>query len=127
MKSFGARATGQRLERMRTSAQWVLSPEGPGFVRNPWPIRAGLRDADAARSTLSAFLCGGKRRVPSAPLPALDPRANWRRSAGRGFRATWLGPAQVEHVLPWWRGVETRDAPEPAPLSWPKALPLPLD
>jgi len=29
--------------------------------------------------------------------------------------------------VPWWRGVERADAPPPAPLSWPRALPFPLD
>ena len=38
-------------------------------------------------------------------------------------------PAQVDHVVPWWRGVDLVDVPAAAlqPLTWPKALPFPLD
>jgi L-ascorbate metabolism protein UlaG (beta-lactamase superfamily) len=36
-------------------------------------------------------------------------------------------PALVDGVVPWWRAVERRDAPVAEPLSWPKALPFPLD
>jgi L-ascorbate metabolism protein UlaG (beta-lactamase superfamily) len=99
LKSFGDRARGERLERMRDSPLWVRQQDGDGDVRegfrNRQPIRAGLRDAQAARPTLSEFLCGGTRRVPSAPLPAIDPREAWRRVPGDGLRATWLGHSTV--------------------------------
>jgi L-ascorbate metabolism protein UlaG (beta-lactamase superfamily) len=36
-------------------------------------------------------------------------------------------PAQVDSVTPWWRTVEQRDVAPVAPLSWPKAMPFPLD
>ena len=36
-------------------------------------------------------------------------------------------PAEVEGVRPWWRGVDTRTVQAPELLSWPKALPFPLD
>jgi L-ascorbate metabolism protein UlaG (beta-lactamase superfamily) len=36
-------------------------------------------------------------------------------------------PAQVASVTPWWRAVETQAAGPIEPLSWPKALPFPLD
>jgi L-ascorbate metabolism protein UlaG (beta-lactamase superfamily) len=37
-------------------------------------------------------------------------------------------PVQVDHVTPWWRGVERRGAAAAIePLSWPRALPFPLD
>jgi L-ascorbate metabolism protein UlaG (beta-lactamase superfamily) len=65
-----------------------------GF-RNRHPIRAGLRDAQAPRPTLGEFLCGGMRRVPNAPLPAIDPLEAWRRAPGNGLRATWLGHSTV--------------------------------
>ena len=35
-------------------------------------------------------------------------------------------PAQVDSVTPWWRGVETTDAPQ-KPMSWPKQLAWPAD
>jgi L-ascorbate metabolism protein UlaG (beta-lactamase superfamily) len=99
LKSFGDRARGKRLERMRASPLWVQQQGSDGDVhggfRNRQPIRAGLRDASAARPTLSEFLCGGIRRVPSAPLPAIDPREAWRRTPGDGLRATWLGHSTV--------------------------------
>ncbi len=60
MKSLGARASGARLERMRASAQWVAHgtyPDGArpacdpgGAFRNRFPVRPGLRDAQAPRA-----------------------------------------------------------------------------
>ena len=90
MKSLGKRAAGLRLERMQASERW----SGDGF-RNVHPITPGLRDLSAPRPTLSDFLCGGARRVPGAPLPALDPLAHWTRPPDTGLRATWLGHSTV--------------------------------
>jgi L-ascorbate metabolism protein UlaG (beta-lactamase superfamily) len=90
MKSLGKQADGLRLERMRASPRWV----GDGF-RNLHPIAPGLRDLSAPRPTLSEFLCGGTRRVPSSPLPALNPLPSWQRPPGSGLRATWLGHSTV--------------------------------
>ena len=90
MKSLGARATGERLERMRASALWT----GEGF-RNRHPITPGLRDPLSRMPSLADFLCGGTRRVPSAPLPAHDPRERWLKPAHSGLRATWLGHSTV--------------------------------
>jgi L-ascorbate metabolism protein UlaG (beta-lactamase superfamily) len=90
MKSFGARAAGERLERMQASPMWA----GDGF-RNIFPVRAGLRDTSTPRPTLGEFLRGGNRRLPSGPLPAADPRPAWRHAPGSGLRATWLGHSTV--------------------------------
>lgn len=90
MRSFGARAEGQRLERMRASPLW----SGDGF-RNVHPILPGLRDPAVRMPTLTEFLCGGERRVPLAPLPSVDPHDGWRRSPSSGLRATWLGHSTV--------------------------------
>jgi len=90
MKSLGQRAAGLRLERMQASPRWA----GDGF-RNQHPILAGLRDLAVARPTISDFLCGGNRRVPRGPLPAVDPREGWRRPPDSGLRATWLGHSTV--------------------------------
>ncbi len=99
LKSFGDRASGARLERMRASPLWRRREGAKGELRegfvNRHPILAGLRDANAPRMTLSDFLCGGERRVPSAPLPVIDPREAWRRAPGDGLRATWLGHSTV--------------------------------
>lgn len=90
MKSLGKRATGQRLERMRASPLWA----GEGF-RNIHPVLPGLRDLGAPRPSLGDFLCAQGRRLPAGPLPALDPLEAWRRPAGSGLRATWLGHSTV--------------------------------
>jgi L-ascorbate metabolism protein UlaG (beta-lactamase superfamily) len=90
MKSLGKRPDGARLERMCASSRWA----GDGF-RNVHPIAPGLRDAGAAKPTLSEFLCGGPRRVPRGPLPAFDPRAAWAKPPDTGLRATWLGHSTV--------------------------------
>jgi len=95
MKSLGARAAGERLERMRASPMWVQREDGTGGFRNLHPARPGLRDASAPRPTLAEFLCGGRRRVPSGPLPMADPRERWRRAPHSGLRATWLGHSTV--------------------------------
>ncbi len=82
---------------MRASAQWVAregSSAGGGF-RNTAPIQPGLRDPAAKMPSLGDFLCGGTRRVPSAPLPALDPRERWLHKPDTGLRATWLGHSTV--------------------------------
>ena len=86
MKSLGSRAAGARLERMQASPLWA-----DGRFRNLHPILAGLRDAQAAMPSLKDFLCGGERRVPTAPLPAVDPRESWSRAPASGLRVTWLG------------------------------------
>jgi L-ascorbate metabolism protein UlaG (beta-lactamase superfamily) len=90
MKTFGKRADGLRLERMKASALWG----GEGF-RNVHPVAPGLRDTSAPRPTLSEFLCGGTRRVPTGPLPHLNPLPAWAKPADTGLRATWLGHSTV--------------------------------
>jgi L-ascorbate metabolism protein UlaG (beta-lactamase superfamily) len=90
MKSLGKRANGLRLERMRSSASWA----GEGF-RNVQPILPGLRDPAARMPSLSDFLCGGERRIPRRPLPAVSPRGAWAKTPGTGLRVTWLGHSTV--------------------------------
>jgi L-ascorbate metabolism protein UlaG (beta-lactamase superfamily) len=90
MKSLGKKADGLRLERMLSSPLWA----GDGF-RNRHPVLPGLRDASVERPSLSDFLCGGVRRVPSGPLPSRDPRAAWAQPPYTGLRATWLGHSTV--------------------------------
>jgi len=90
MKTFGSRAAGARLERMLASPLW----SGAGFRNSPPPL-PGLRDPNVPRPTITEFLCGGSRRVPSKPLPALDPLDAWTSPPGSGLRATWLGHSTV--------------------------------
>jgi len=89
MKSFGKRAAGQRLERMKHSPRWA----GDGF-RNQHPVLPGLRDA-GQKVSIGDFLCGGTRRVPKGPLPSVNPLDAWARPADTGLRATWLGHSTV--------------------------------
>lgn len=95
LASFGARAQGLRLERMRASPQWQADGQGGGGFRNQPPMLAGLRDVQAPRPTLGDFLCGGERRVPEAALPVVDPLPAWRQRPSSGLRATWLGHSSV--------------------------------
>ena len=102
MKSLGARAAGLRLERMQASPLWVPGDgrgkngnQAGGSFRNLAPIRPGLRDPAASMPSLTDFLCGGTRRVPTGPLPAVDPRPAWLQPPATGLRATWLGHSTV--------------------------------
>lgn len=90
MNSFGKRAQGERLERMRASPRW----DDTGF-RNVHPVLPGLRDLSVPRPSLKEFLSAGDRRLPGTPLPSLDPRERWGRPAQSGLRATWLGHSTV--------------------------------
>jgi L-ascorbate metabolism protein UlaG (beta-lactamase superfamily) len=104
IKALGAAAQGLRLERMQASAQWVhkdSSPLGGGF-RNRRPFLPGLRSLGAlapsqgpSAPSLAEWLGSGRRRVPSGPLPLVDPRPAWLQPAGSGLRATWLGHSTV--------------------------------
>jgi L-ascorbate metabolism protein UlaG (beta-lactamase superfamily) len=86
MKTFGKRAAGARLERMRASPMW----HGEGF-RNIHPTIPNLRDPSVPFPSFKDFLCGGERRSPTGTLPVLDPRDTWRRTPDSGLRVTWLG------------------------------------
>ncbi|MBL8327509.1 MAG: MBL fold metallo-hydrolase [Rubrivivax sp.] len=99
MKAFGARAAGLRLERLRASPLWHDS----GMFRNAHAPLPGLRDTSAPRPTLSDFICHAGRRVPAAPLPAVDPREAWSRPAQQPLRATWLGHSTVLLEIDGWR------------------------
>jgi L-ascorbate metabolism protein UlaG (beta-lactamase superfamily) len=90
MKSLGRKPDGLRLERIQASPRWA----GEAFL-NLHPIPAGLRDKNTPMPTLSEFLCGGERRYPRAPLPAMDPTSGWAKPPDTGLRATWLGHSTV--------------------------------
>jgi L-ascorbate metabolism protein UlaG (beta-lactamase superfamily) len=75
---------------MQASPRWA----GDRF-RNLYPIAPGLRDPHASMPSLTDFLCGGERRVPSGPLPSLNPLESWKKSPSSGLRATWLGHSTV--------------------------------
>lgn len=89
LKSFGARASGLRLERMNASPRFV-----DGVFANTAKVAQGLKKGTAA-PTVAEFLCGGQRRTPRAPLPAVNPSARWQERPETGLRATWLGHSTV--------------------------------
>jgi L-ascorbate metabolism protein UlaG (beta-lactamase superfamily) len=90
MRSFGGKAKGVRLERMKASSRWA----GAGF-QNLHPVLPGLRDPSVPMPTVTEFLCGGERRVPKGRLPSANPLDIWRRKPQSGLRATWLGHSTV--------------------------------
>jgi L-ascorbate metabolism protein UlaG (beta-lactamase superfamily) len=90
MRSLGKRPEGARLERINSSPRW----DGERF-RNLHPIIPGLRDPNASMPSLGDFLRGGERRVPSGPLPSMNPLDDWSRPPASGLRATWLGHSTV--------------------------------
>ncbi|MEO7776606.1 MAG: MBL fold metallo-hydrolase [Fibrobacteria bacterium] len=87
--TFGKRAKGLRLERMQASPHWV-----DGAFQNIFPIRPNLK-VPGTMPSIRDFLCGGVRRVPTSPLPALNPLVPWRTAPETGLRATWLGHSTV--------------------------------
>ncbi|MBX7056800.1 MAG: MBL fold metallo-hydrolase [Leptospirales bacterium] len=88
-RSFGKRATGLRLERMRASKLWR-----DGGFRNIHPQLPGLRRGEE-RPGIGDFLWGGQWRTPGAPLPMEDPREPWTKKPQSGLRLTWLGHSTV--------------------------------
>jgi L-ascorbate metabolism protein UlaG (beta-lactamase superfamily) len=90
MRSLGKRPGGARLERIKASPRW----SGEQF-RNLHPVLPGLRDPNAAMPTIAEFVCGGERRVPRGPLPAISPLQLWTKPPASGLRATWLGHSTV--------------------------------
>jgi L-ascorbate metabolism protein UlaG (beta-lactamase superfamily) len=79
------RSNGPRDERIRASPRF----NGRVFV-NTHPVAAGFKEG-VERPTLRDFLCGGERRIPSGPLPLVNPVDAWERRPASGLRATWLG------------------------------------
>jgi L-ascorbate metabolism protein UlaG (beta-lactamase superfamily) len=89
LKSFGAHASGLRLERMEASPRYR-----DGAFVNTAHVAQGLKKGTAT-PTIAEFLCGGQRRTPRAPLPAHNPLPSWQTAAETGLRATWLGHSTV--------------------------------
>ena len=89
LASFGARASGLRLDRVKASPRFR-----DGSFHNVAPVAPGLKKGRVA-PTISEFLCGGQRRTPPAPLPSTSPLQHWSRGPETGLRATWLGHSTV--------------------------------
>ena len=92
MKSADSREF--RRERIAASPRW----DGERF-KNTHTLPRGT----APMPALKDFLCGGERRVPQAPLPALNPLEPWQHTAQSGLRATWLGHSTVLLEIDGWR------------------------
>jgi L-ascorbate metabolism protein UlaG (beta-lactamase superfamily) len=90
MKSLGKKPEGIRLERIKASPLWTGETFG-----NIHPILPNLKVTGVAPPTISDFLCGGERRIPTAPLPSLNPLVAWSKKTDTGLRATWLGHSTV--------------------------------
>ena len=71
---------------MKASPAWA----GERF-RNIHPVMPGLRDPNVPMPSLHDFVCGGVRRVPSSPLPSMNPTGAWMKPPSSGLRVTWLG------------------------------------
>jgi hypothetical protein len=82
LKSFGAHATGLRLERMKASPRYA-----DGAFTNTAHVAQGLKKGTTT-PTIAEFLCGGQRRTPALPLPLQDPLARWSRPPETGSRAS---------------------------------------
>ncbi|MCC6929109.1 MAG: MBL fold metallo-hydrolase [Gemmatimonadaceae bacterium] len=74
-----------RIARIQASPRF----NGRTFA-NTYPVSSGLKPG-VERPTLRDFLCSGERRVPSAPLPLVDPRPMWKSAPATGLRVTRLG------------------------------------
>jgi L-ascorbate metabolism protein UlaG (beta-lactamase superfamily) len=85
-----------RQERIAASPRW----DGTRF-RNSSPIPRG--DPAVPMPSIGEFVCGGNRRVPLAPLPAVNPLDSWKHPADSGLRATWLGHSTVLIEIDGWR------------------------
>jgi L-ascorbate metabolism protein UlaG (beta-lactamase superfamily) len=84
-RAFGGAPTGERLARMRASAQW----RGDKF-RNAEPTE--LMAAHDYPGALRQWLFGKEMRVPVCPLPLVtDTAARLAVPAASGLRITWLG------------------------------------
>jgi len=67
------------------------SPRFDGRVfRNTNPVSSGLKP-DVERPTMRDFLCPDENRIPSTPLPLVNPLPLWGKRAASGLRVTWLG------------------------------------
>jgi len=127
------RPNGLRAERIEASPRF----NGHVFM-NTNPVSQGLKPG-VERPTMRDFLCGGERRIPSGPLPLVDPVPRWTKRPETGLRVTWLGhstllieidgvrvltdPVWGQRASPLAFAGPKRFHPPPAPLA---ALP-PLD
>src|SRR5690242_16238882 len=80
---------GLRKERVRASSRF----DGRVF-RNTYPVSSGLKPG-VERPAMREFLCPPEGRVPSTPLPLVNPVPSWGRPPESGLRVTWLGHSSL--------------------------------
>jgi L-ascorbate metabolism protein UlaG (beta-lactamase superfamily) len=69
----------------------LASPRFDGSVfRNTQPVSSGLKPG-VERPTMRDILCPDEFRVPSTPLPLVNPVPTWEKRPASGLRVTWLG------------------------------------
>lgn len=87
--SLGARASGERLERMRRSRQWAQ-----GRFANSIPTRTLL--PRSACQTIRMQVAGTEARYPRRPIPVdRRARADFEAPPESGLRVTWMGHASA--------------------------------
>jgi L-ascorbate metabolism protein UlaG (beta-lactamase superfamily) len=85
MHSRRRRANAARLERLKASPRFA----GRTF-HNTHPVSSGFKPG-VKRPTMRELLGAGDGRIPSSPLPLVNPVAQWAKRAETGLRVTWLG------------------------------------
>src|SRR5690348_17596627 len=85
MRTRSATKSSLRRERMQSSPRF----DGRVF-HNTAQVSTGLKPG-VERPTMREFLCPDDDRVPSAPLPLVNPVALWGARPSTGLRLTWLG------------------------------------
>ncbi|EDM79135.1 hypothetical protein PPSIR1_27253 [Plesiocystis pacifica SIR-1] len=80
---------GARRERVEACPRFV-----DGEFCNTAPVGPGLQEG-SSRGVMREFFFSRARRMPSEPLPTLDPRPGWAQAPDTGLRATWLGHSTV--------------------------------
>ena len=123
------RATANSLRRERMLA----SPRFNGRVfQNTYPVSSGLKPG-VARPTMRDFLCPDEDRIPSSPLPLVNPLPFWGTRPLSGLRVTWLGHSalliEIDGVRILTDPVWSNRA-SPLPFAGPKRFhppPAPLD
>src|SRR5262245_23100502 len=85
MTSRRPKSNSLRRERMQASPRF----DGRVF-RNTHAVSTGLKPG-VERPTMRDFLCPDENRIPSTPLPLVDPTSLWGRRPSSGLRVTWLG------------------------------------
>jgi L-ascorbate metabolism protein UlaG (beta-lactamase superfamily)/NAD(P)-dependent dehydrogenase (short-subunit alcohol dehydrogenase family) len=96
LPAFGARASGERLERMQRSPHWRDGHFHDVVPRGDSSVYAYLR-RQIGWAALSEWLLGGsEHRVPKTTIPVITPtRRDFEQLPQTGLRVTWLGHSTV--------------------------------